>query len=126
MSIWGSGYSDEPFTIRDIQFDNPQVGVLIAAPRQPFIQFTADFRVFPARERPGASSVRLRHAFIDPRIGAAFGQDDKDCARIAFTFMQHAGKAAFGPGAADQCPDHEVGGKARFTAQPADACIAAA
>jgi hypothetical protein len=71
-------------------------------------------------------AIGLRQPFIDPRIGAAFGQDDKDCPGIPFTFLQHAGKAAFGSGAADQRPYLKVRGQARLGAQPAAACIAAA
>lgn len=38
--------SDEPFSIRDIQFDNPQIRVLRPAPIQPFIKLLFVFRSF--------------------------------------------------------------------------------
>ena len=121
MSIWRSGYSDEPFTIRDIQFDNPQVRVLISPAAEPFIQFTFVFWIFPARQGPITRPIGARQPFISARIAAALGQHDKDCPGIAFTFLDDAGKAPLGIGPADQRPYFQVRGEARLGAQPAAA-----
>ena len=68
----------------------------------------------------------MRHPFINPRISAAFEQDEQHCPGIGLTLVEHTGKAALGPDSADQRPDLKVGGKAGLAAQPAAACIPAA
>jgi hypothetical protein len=68
----------------------------------------------------------LRHPFINPRITAAFDQDDDDCTRIPFAFLQDTGKAARRANLADQRANLDMGGEAGLGAQRAAACKPAA
>lgn len=103
--------SDEPFTIRDIQFDNPQVRVRAVAPRQVLVKIVLIFRVLSARAHPGAVTGRIRHTFEKARIAALFGQNDNNCPGVAFTFVKNGCKAAGGFDRADQARHFKVGGQ---------------
>lgn len=104
--------SDEPFTIRDIQFDNPQIGVPAGPPGQLIVKFGFIFRILNGGAVPDPAALRVGHTLKKPRVCALFGQDDKDCPGFAFTFANHRRKAAGGLDRADQARHLEVGGQA--------------
>ena len=111
--------SDEPFPIRDIQFNDPEIVVLPASTVTIIPEFFRIFSVLRARQSPGARTVGLRHAFVSGGRCAPFATNDKQSARVAFTFCDHRGEAAGRLDRANQPGDLEMCGQARVHRQSA-------
>ena len=105
--------SDEPFTIRDIQFNDPQIIVLRLAPIEVFGEFPRRFGLLPPRTGPAARAVRLGHPFIGAAIAAVVAHHHHDGAAIAITLGKNGGKAAGGLYLPQQRADFDVGGQPR-------------
>ena len=66
---------------------------------------------------PLPGPVKAWHPLINSRICAPFAQYDQDRAAFAFTFAQHAGKAATRLSLANKPGNFEMGGKPGVHAQ---------
>lgn len=108
----GFPLNDEPFPIRDIQFDDPQVVVLAPSSLAIFPEFPRVISILSARHSPRTRPVGLRHAFVCCRLRAALATNDKQGAGIAFTFRDNRGEAAGRLDGANQPGDLEVRGQA--------------
>lgn len=113
MSNVSSRQSDEPFTICDIQFDDPQIGVLGLTPVQVIIDKSFIFSVFSARLSPIAVSIGAWHAFENPPVCAIFRTNYNDCSGFAFTLVEHGGETASTRNLAQQARYFEVCGEPR-------------
>lgn len=85
-STCGSRQSDEPFSIRDVQFDDPKIIVLALATIAIIPKFLRFFKVLQASLGPGTATVGLWHSFICFGWGAAGATNDKQSPGIAFAF----------------------------------------
>lgn len=85
--------SDEPFRIRDIEFNNPDIGILDAPAGHVGIKFAFSFNILNPRLDPFAGSVELRHTLIKSRNSAIFEGHDENRATIWLTLMQYGRKA---------------------------------
>ena len=112
-SIIGSRQSDEPFTICDIQFNDPQIAVLRLATGQIVIEFLFNFSIFDLDQNPFPHAVRIRHAFVNAPVCAAFGTYNDNCPGLAFTFGKDHGEPAGGRDRAQQARYFEVRRKPR-------------
>lgn len=106
--------SDEPFTIRDIQFKHPDIGILTGPSRKILGYFIRFFSILYFRTVPCSGAVKLRHALKNPRVCAILDQDDKNCPGFALTFVQHRGEAARRFDGADQSANLKMGGDPRI------------
>jgi hypothetical protein len=106
-------YSDEPFTIRDIQFDNPQVGIAGTAPAQILTEFKWIFSVLGFGSGPNAAALGIGNPLKQPRICALFGQNDQDRPGLALAFVKDGREPACSLNRADQARRFEVGGEPR-------------
>ena len=61
----GREQSDEPFRIRDVQFNYPQIAVLTPAPINIFLKFLRIFGIVAFYGVPQALPVQPRHPFIN-------------------------------------------------------------
>ena len=113
-----AAYSDEPFTIRDIQFDNPQIRIAGAAAIQVFAEFKRIISDLRSGSGPNAIALCIGNPFKQPRVCALFGQNDQDRPSIALAFVKDCGKSASGLNRADQARYFEVGGEPRDYAAP--------
>lgn len=86
--------SDEPFTLRDIQFDDPDIGILIMAPFDPVGECARIIWRIGFGQGPAACSIGPRHPLVRPRIAAASCYHNDQGARLALTLGQHRGKSA--------------------------------
>lgn len=103
---------DEPFTIRDIQFNNPQIRVTFAPPIEVFGEVRRIFRILLSGAGPDPAFFGVGQKLEQAQICASFSHDDKDCAGFAFTFVQDRAKAARSLCRADDSRHSHVGGKA--------------
>lgn len=101
-SIKRWGQSDEPFTIRDIQFDDPRIVILLLASFAIFAEFFWIFSIFYLRKRPFPRAVKLRHTFVYSSLAPVLATNDKQCACIPFTFCKNGRETAAGLNRADQ------------------------
>ena len=97
--------------MRDIQFNDPEIAVLACAPIEIIKELLMIFISLRESTVPRAAAIGLRHALENPRIAAIFDQNDKDCAGVAFTFLQDRGKSARGLDLSDQPRDFEMRGE---------------
>lgn len=109
-----NGQSDEPFTIRDIQFDDPQIGVLNASPRQIVGEVLFVFSIFCHHQRPSTGPSWIGQALKKPRIRAVLGQHDKNRSAIAFTLVDHRRETTGGLNLAQQARNLKVRREPRF------------
>ena len=97
------GQSDEPFTIRDIQFNNPQVLILARAAGHVFRHFLFIFLLFVLLKSPFSAIILPLHTVKKPHVCAVLGQQNKDRTGLAFTFVEHGGKSACTRNLPQQC-----------------------
>jgi hypothetical protein len=102
--------NDEPFPIRDIQFDNPKIVVLPSSSIAVIPEFLRIFSVLRTRPGPSSRPVGLRHAFVSCSLAAVLATNDKQCAGVAFTFCNYRGEAPGRLDRANQPGDFEVRG----------------
>lgn len=88
--------SDEPFRIRDIKFNNPDIGILNAPASQVRIKFTFSFNILNPRLDPIAGTVELRHTLKKSRNSAIFEGHDENRATIWLTLVQYSRKTPGG------------------------------
>ena len=103
---------DEPFTIRDIQFNNPQVWIATAAPIKVFGEVRRFFRILLSCAGPDPAFFRIGQKLEQAQICASFSHDDKDCSRFAFTFVQDRAETARSLCRADHSRHDDMGGEA--------------
>ena len=112
LSATGASAAKAPFTIRDIQFDHPQIGVALPASFQIFTEFERIFSILGFGTGPFAARFHAWHPLEQPQVCALFGQYDKNRPGLAFTFAQHRGESPSGLDRPDQSRHFEVGGQA--------------
>lgn len=105
--------SDEPFTIRDIQFNNPQVRVSKLPASQILTEFLFIFSILNACAGPVSRSCRIRNPLKKAGIPAPFSQNDNNRAGVAFTFVKDRRETARRTDRPDQARHLEVSGNAR-------------
>ena len=105
--------SDEPFTIRDIQFDNPQIWIAQPAAIKVFAEFKWIFSVLRFSCGPDTPALGIGNPFKQPGICAFFGQNNQDCTGLTLPFVKDSGKAACGLNRTNQARHFEVGGEPR-------------
>lgn len=110
---WGC-QSDKPFSVRDIQFDDPQIGILILSAIQVFIEVLRIVRILLLGTGPFSTPVELRHSLEDARISAVLRRYNQDSPGLSLTFAEDRREPAFAQDAADQPGDLEVGRKTWF------------
>lgn len=106
-------YSDEPFTIRDIQFNNPQIGVAIVPPGQIFAKFKWIFSILRPCRSPDPATLGIGNTLKQPRICTLFGQNDQDCTGLAVALVKYSSESTRSLNSADQARHFEVGGQPR-------------
>lgn len=104
---------DEPFTIHDIQFNNPQIGVPHRSGFKVFTELLWIFSILNFGANPDPAFFQVRHLLEQPRIRTLFGQDGKDCPGFRFTFVQDRCKSTRGLDRADHARHFKVSGQAR-------------
>lgn len=97
--------SDEPFRIRDIEFNDPDIVILRATTSQIGIKVAFIINILDARFKPFAGTVELRHALEKSRNSAVFERHDENRAAIWLTLVQHDREAPGGLCCANQ-PRH--------------------
>src|SRR6185503_836209 len=70
-------FSGEPFGGRDIQFQNPEIGIGFPAPLKERIKILFVFNSLPG-SLPGIAAVRPEQALEKARFSALFGQNHRD------------------------------------------------
>src|SRR5688500_8482195 len=92
-STGSSRQSDEPFRIRDVQFDDPQIAVLVltAVAIVPEVLFV--FSILLSGKGPGPAPVGLRHALVCCSAATLAATYDKQSAGVAFASCDHRGEA---------------------------------
>ena len=108
-----AGRRDEPFPIRDIQFNYPQIGVFGRTGRQVIRKLRWIIRVLLSGADPDSSLFEIRHLLKQAGVCASFSQDNQNCPPITFTFVQDCGKSAGSFYAADHTRHFKVSGQAR-------------
>ena len=108
MSTVHVAFTDEPFAIRDIQFNNPQIGVACPAPIQIFGKLVLFFSYLLANNGPLTAPIELGHALQRARISAAFRKNEKDGAGLTISLAKHGTKASGRLGSANQPRHFEV------------------
>lgn len=96
------GQSDEPFALRDVQFNDPQVSVLLGAPCDILVKFLLVFRILDAGTMPFPASVHLWHPLVNPRVCATFAHNDQKCPGFPFALLKDRCEAPFNLDAANQ------------------------
>lgn len=105
--------SDEPFPIRDIQFDDPEIVVLALPAIAVVPEFFGIFRILLARQLPCPRTIGLWHTFVSCGIGAVLATNHKQRAGVAFTFCDHRGEPSCSLDRANQAGNLEMRGQAR-------------
>lgn len=107
--------------MRDIQFYDPRIGVLLAASRQVIGEFCRIVRVLHPRAMPLPAAIDRRHALVKRGVRSMFQDYDENRSSLALAAMQNGSEAAFGLGQADQRGDFKLSGQPRLHAQlPSD------
>ncbi len=117
-----STVQDESFAIRDGQFNNPYIGILLAAPVQIVPKFRFIFNILLFCTGPFSASVQLRHAFMQSAKSLIIHKDHKNRTAIGLALVQHGGKAARSLSRADQARHFDSGRKAGIVQE----CVAQA
>lgn len=104
---------DEPFTPCDVQFDYPQVAILLPAPIKKGGKGLPIIGILYANAGPAAIAIGLRHSFPYFVIAAFFAGHDHDRAAVPLAAGQNRGKAAFRFDPADKAGNLDMGGKPR-------------
>ena len=114
MSTRRGTQSDKAFGVRDIQFDDPKIRILILAPLQVIAEIMRILSVLLLGAVPLPTPVQLRHPLKDSRISAILRGDYQDSPGFGFPLAEDNREAAFGVHAANQGSHFEVGGEARL------------
>ena len=93
-SIQGSGLFDEPFSIRAVQFNDPQIPVLTSAPVEIFAEFQRIFRILGLGQRPSAAPVGTRHALVSAAVFTAIATGYEHGSGVALALSDDRRKPA--------------------------------
>ena len=110
MSTSCECFSGEPFRLRDIQFDHPQIGITAPA-ALPIVRNSCFFGEFGGacahQRRP---SVRTDAAFEEAGIRTAIERQDQDLPGLRIALCQHHRTAARRIDPPDERIDEQAGG----------------
>lgn len=108
----GFPLNDEPFPIRDIQFNDPKIVILLPPTIAIVPEFLRIFSILRTREGPCTRTVRLRHAFVSCGGGTPLATNDKQSAGVGFALCDHRCEAPGSLDRANQSGNLEVRGQA--------------
>lgn len=112
-STYKGRFSDESFSVRDVQFNQPQVGIIFSSPGNPLSKlFGALFDHRPVR-LPAIAAARLQGALQQRERLPALQYDEDNLTAIRVAFGQHHGKAPGGLSTANQRIRFQSGREAR-------------
>lgn len=105
---------DEPFRVRDSQFNYPHIRILSGSTVKIVVEFSFIIRILSLGSRPFPRAVKLRHAFEKNTKLLIINKNDQKRPAVALTFMQHHRKATAGLGSAHEAIYLKVRWKALF------------
>lgn len=113
---WWLGLSDEPFAIRDVQFNDPGIAIPFGAPGKVFRERVGIFGVLAQRALPVRRRVDAGHPFKKTGIISVISQYDNDGSRVPLTLVEDSRESPFGLSLADQASHFDMCGQARIHA----------
>lgn len=103
---------DEPFAVRDICLDNPDIGILALSASQILRKFYFVFNILLPRQSEWTCPVPLGHSFVKAGRLAAKYRYDQYRACVPFTFFDNRAESSLGLCQAQNRSGFQMRGKA--------------
>ncbi len=89
----------------DIQFDDPEISILLFSALKVIGKFTWIFSILLAKQSPWAIAFQIRHTFEKTFVRSVLATNDKYCAGVTFACYENCRKPAGGAHGANQPSD---------------------